>query len=275
MTVTTDAFIAANRRNWDERVVIHRRDATRFYAIDDFLAGNKKLHAIESGELGQVADKRLVHLQCHFGLDTLILARHGAEVTGLDFSPVAIDEARKLSTETAIAAEFVCADVYDARAALSGDFEIVFTSWGTICWLPDIKRWAEVIASLLVPNGVFYFADAHPAMLVLEERDGRLVREFADDTPADEPLIFDDAHSYTGDMTPLAATRTYQWIHSLPRIRQALAAAGLSVEFVHEHSWLPWPPFPMCERGAEGFRLPDGAPQLPLAVSLRARKPAC
>jgi SAM-dependent methyltransferase len=272
--VMTDAFIAANRRNWDERVAIHLRDTTGFYAIDDFLAGTKKLHAIESGELGQLAGKRLVHLQCHFGLDTLILARHGVEATGLDFSPAAIDEARKLSAETAIAAEFVCADVYDARAALSGNFDIVFTSWGTICWLPDIKRWAEVLASLLVPNGVFYFADAHPAMLVLEERDGRLIREFAEDTPADEPLIFENPHSYSGDMTPLSATRTYEWIHSLPRIRQALAAAGLVIEFMHEHPWLPWPPFPMCERCPEGYRLPASAPQLPLAVSLRARKPA-
>jgi hypothetical protein len=111
-------------------------------------------------------------------------------------------------------------------------------------------------------------------MLVLDERDGRLVREFADDTPADKPLIFDNPHSYIGDTTPLSATRTYEWIHSLPRIRQALAAAGLSIEFVHEHACLPWPPFPMCERGPGGYRLPEGAPQLPLAVSLRARKPA-
>jgi SAM-dependent methyltransferase len=194
-------------------------------------------------------------------------------VTGLDFSPAAIAEARKLSAEIGVAAEFVCADVYDARAALVGDFDIVFTTWGTICWLPDIGRWAEAIASLLVPDGVFYFADAHPAMLVLEERDGRLVREFDDDTPADQPLIFDDPRSYTGDTTSLSATRTYEWIHSLPQVRQALTAAGLVIEFEHEHPWLPWPPFPMCQRGANGYRLPEGGPQLPLAVSLRARKP--
>jgi Methyltransferase domain len=138
-------FCTANRRNWDERVAIHRRDATGFYAIERFLAGEKRLHAIESGELGEVSGKRLIHLQCHFGLDTLILARAGAIATGLDFSPAAIAEARRLATEIGIAADFVCADVYDARQAVEGEFDIALTTWGTICWLPDIVGWAETI----------------------------------------------------------------------------------------------------------------------------------
>jgi len=266
-------FIAANRRNWDERVAIHRRDTTGFYAIDRFLAGDKKLHAIESGELGDIAGKRLIHLQCHFGLDTLILARHGAVATGLDFSPAAIEEARRLVAATGIAAEFVCADVYDARAALIGQFDVAFSSWGTICWLPDLTRWAMTIASLLAPGGVFYFADAHPNMLTLEERDGRIVPEFAIDTPPDQPLIFDEPQTYTGDATPLAAPRTYQWIHSLSRILGALVGAGLTLDFLHEHPWLPWPPVPSCVKCNEGYCLPRGVPSFPLALSLRARKP--
>jgi 2-polyprenyl-3-methyl-5-hydroxy-6-metoxy-1,4-benzoquinol methylase len=266
-------FCAANRRNWDERVAIHRRDATGFYAVERFLAGEKRLHAIDSSELGEIAGKRLIHLQCHFGLDTLILARQGAVATGLDFSPAAIAEARRLAAEIGVAADFVCADVYDARQAVEGEFDIVFTTWGTICWLPDIVGWAETIASLLAPGGVFYFADAHPAILVLEEREGRLVAEWAADTAIDEPLIFDEAQTYTGDPTPLTASRTYQWIHSLPRILCALTTAGLVLDFVHEHRWLPWPPFPMCIRNDDGaYCLPKGAPPRPLAVSLRAVK---
>ena len=153
----------------------------------------------------KIAGKRLIHLQCHFGLDTLILAREGAVVTGLDFSPAAIAEARRLAAEIGVAADCVCADVYDARQAVEGEFDIVFTTWGTICWLPDIVRWAETIASLLAPGGVFYFADAHPTILVLEEREGRLVAEWAADTPIDEPLVFDEAQTYTGGPTPLTA----------------------------------------------------------------------
>ena len=267
------AFFAANRRNWDERVPIHRRDRSGFYAVEWFLAGEKHLQAIEWAELSDVAGKRLIHLQCHFGLDTLILARHGALVTGLDFSPAAIDEAQLLAKQTGLSAEFVCANVYDARQALTGDFDIAYTTWGTICWLPDLMGWARTIAALLVPGGYLYFTDAHPNMLILEERDGRLVHEFPLDTPADRPLIFDEAHTYNDDPAPLAATRTFQWIHSLSRIFGALLAAGLTLDFLHEHPGLPWPPFPMCECGADGlWHLPDRIPAFPLAVSLRARK---
>jgi SAM-dependent methyltransferase len=266
-------FLAANRSNWNERVPIHRRDHNGFYAVERFLREGKPLRAMESGELGDIAGKRVIHLQCHFGLDTLALARQGAIVTGLDFSPAAIDEARRLAAATGLAAQFVCANVYDARRAVAGDFDIAYVSWGTICWLPDLTGWAQTIAALLAPGGFLYFADAHPNMLILEERDGRLVPEFAIDTPADQPLVFDEPQTYTGDPTPLAASRTYQWIHSLSRIVTALIDAGLTLDFLHEHASLPWPPFPMCVRGEDGtYRLPDHIPAFPLSVSLRARK---
>jgi SAM-dependent methyltransferase len=269
-----DEFLAANRRNWDERVAIHRHDRTGFYAMDRFLAGEKELQAIVSGELGDTAGKRLLHLQCHFGIDTLILARHGARVTGLDFSPVAIAEAKALAGETGLPADFVCADVYEAREAVRGEFDIVYTTWGTICWLPDIPRWARVIASLLAPGGIFYFADAHPNTLILEERDGRLVHEFPVDTPPEAPLVFDEAETYTGDATRLTSPRTYQWIHSLSRVVSAVLDAGFALEFLHEHPTLPWPPFPMCLPAGNGlYRLPDAFPSFPLSWSLRARKP--
>jgi 2-polyprenyl-3-methyl-5-hydroxy-6-metoxy-1,4-benzoquinol methylase len=272
--MSRDEFSAANQRNWDERVAIHRRDTTGFYGVERFLTGEKRLHAVDSGELGEIAGKRLIHLQCHFGLDTLMLARVGAAVTGLDFSSAAIAEAKRLTAKIGVSADFVCADVYDARRAVEGEFDIVFTTWGTICWLPDIIGWGETIASLLAPGGLLYFADAHPAMLVLEERGGRLVTEWDADTPIDKPLVLDEAQTYTGDPTPLNAVRTYQWIHSLPRIVSALTSAGLVLDFVHEHDWLPWPPFPMCIRADNGaYCLPKGSPRLPLAVSLRAIKP--
>jgi SAM-dependent methyltransferase len=273
MTRGRPEFLAVNRRNWDERVPIHRRDRTGFYAVERFLAGEKHLHAIEVGELGDVAGKRVIHLQCHFGLDTLILARHGAIVAGIDFSPPAIAEARRLALKAGLSAEFVCANVYDAREAVTGDFDIAYVTWGTICWLPDLTGWARTIASLLAPGGYLYFADAHPNMLILEERDGRLVHEYPIDTPAEHPLVFDQTQTYSGDRIPLAATRTYEWIHSLSRIVGALLGAGLTLDFLHEHPALPWPLFPMLVRGEDGmWRLPDSVPAFPLSVSLRARK---
>jgi 2-polyprenyl-3-methyl-5-hydroxy-6-metoxy-1,4-benzoquinol methylase len=268
-----NALIENNRRSWDERVAIHRADRTGFYAVERFLAGEKELHAIERAELGDVTGKRLLHLQCHFGLDTLILARHGAIATGLDFSPRAIEEARRLAVATGLAAEFICADVYDARSVVTGEFDIVFTTWGTICWLPDMTRWAQTIASLLAPGGFLYFADAHPNMLILEERDGRLVHEYAIDTPPGRPLVFEEPKTYTGDATPLAARRTSEWIHSLSRVVSALIEAGLTLEFLHEHPVLPWPPFPISVRAEGGmYHLPDGMPRFPLSYSLRARR---
>src|SRR5260370_41387369 len=184
----SDECLDANRRNWDERVPIHRRDRTRFYAVERFLAGEKRLHAIERGELGDVAGKRLIHLQCHFGLDTLILARHGADVTGVDFSPAAIAEARRLAATTGLAAEFVCANVYDARRVVAGEFDIAYVTWGTICWLPDLTGWARTIASLLAPGGVLYFADAPPNILFLQDRPARLVHRYpSHNRPAPPP----------------------------------------------------------------------------------------
>ena len=270
----SDEFLAANRRNWDERVPIHRRDRNGFYAVERFFREGKPLRAIESGELGDVAGKRVIHLQCHFGLDTLALARQGAIVTGLDFSPAAVAEARRLATKTGLHAEFVCANVYDARESVAGDFDIAYVTWGTICWLPDLTGWAQTIAALLARGGFLYFADAHPNMLILEERDGRLVHEYAIDTPADQPLVFDEPQTYTGAPTPLTASRTYQWIHSLSRLVNALIGAGLTLEFLHEHPSLPWPLFPMFVCGEDGmYRLPDSVPAFPLSLSLRARKP--
>jgi SAM-dependent methyltransferase len=194
-------------------------------------------------------------------------------VTGLDFSAAAIEEARLLAAKTGLAAEFVCANVYDAREAVAGVFDIAYSTWGTICWLPKLTGWAQNIAAMLAPGGYLYFADAHPNMLILEKKGGRLVHEYPIDTPAEHPLVFDETHTYSDDTTTLAASRTYQWIHSLSRIIGALLGAGLTLDFLHEHPALPWPIFPMCVRDADGmWRLPDDISAFPMSVSLRARK---
>jgi SAM-dependent methyltransferase len=266
-------FFDANRRNWNDRAVIHVANRTGFYSVDSLRAGDNRLHAIEDGEIGDVRGLRLCHLQCHFGLDSIRLARRGAEVVGLDFSPAAIAGAKDLARELGVAARFVEGNVYDARTLIDGHFDLVFTTWGTICWLPDLRRWAEVIAALLAPGGAFYIADMHPCFAPLEERDGKLVVEYDWGRSPDAPLVFEEATTYNGDPTPVANPKTYQWIHPLSRIVGSLIDAGLCLEFLHEHEQLVWKAVPMMVADASGaFRLPDGHARLPLSFSLKARK---
>lgn len=263
-----------NRATWDERTAIHLRDATGFYDVAGFRAGASSLHAIEAGEIGDVAGKRLVHLQCHFGMDTLSLARLGAAATGLDFSPAAIATARQLAAETGVRAEFRLGNVYDARALLDGTFDLVYSTWGTINWLPDIQAWARTVASLLAPGGALYLAEAHPSTLVLEEIDGRIVPHYDWRTPAAQPITVEVPTTYNGDPTHLVNRRTAEWMHPLSDIVGALSAAGLRLEFLHEHELLPWKLFSMMVPAAPKlFRLPDGMPRFPLSFSLMAVKP--
>src|SRR5262245_1719443 len=273
MTWSSD-WIAANRRNWDERAAIHVENRTGFYPIDRFKAGEDILQAIEAAEIGEVAGKRLIHLQCHFGLDTLCLARRGALATGLDFSPTAIAAARALASELEIAADFVESDVYAARERLAGSFDMAFVTWGTICWLPDIGRWARVVASLLEAGGVVYLADAHPSALVFEEIEGRIVPRYSWRMAPGEPLTFEDAQTYAGDARELVERRSYEWIHPLSEIVTGLIEAGLQLRFLHEHERLPWQLFPSMEPdGDRLFCLPPGATSMPLSFSLMAAKP--
>lgn len=269
-----ESYFEANRRNWDERVSIHVKDAIGFYGVDAFLAGGDGLHAIEAAEIGDVSGLRLAHLQCHFGLDTLALARRGADVTGLDFSPSAIVAARDLAARTGLRAAFVEGNVYDARRLLAGDFDRVYVTWGAIGWLPDIGRWAETVAALLKSDGRLYLAEGHPFMLALAEEEGRLVVRHPYGSPPNEPFRDEEAITYTGDPTPLENRTAYWWNHPLSDIFSALTAAGLRIETFREHDRIPWKAFPMMvpDKDERLWRLPESLPSFPLALSLKAAK---
>jgi len=198
--------VELNRANWDERALIHAQDRTGFYRIAEFKAGADTLTPIEAAELGDVAGLRILHLQCHLGLDTLSLARRGAQVTGLDFSGNAIAFARELSSTIGLAATFVLADVSDVRAAVPGEFDLVYATWGVLCWIPDVRLWLRNAASMLATGGRLYLADDHPSAAQAEWAelaDGSSALFVAETwrTPADAPLMDEAPHTYTGDTT--------------------------------------------------------------------------
>lgn len=266
------SYFDANRRRWDESVAIHMRSSTGVYRVDDFRRGADVLGPIESEELGDVRGKRVLHLQCHFGLDTLCLARRGAQVTGLDFSHEAIEAARSLASECAIDVEFVEADVYDATV-ISDRFDLVLASWGAINWVPDVYRWMNVAAQLLAPKGSLYLLEGHPAALALEEEhDGRLTPRY-EYFQGSEPVVSDEARTYTGDSDRLVNTRAYEWMHPLGNIVDAVLKAGLTLEYLREHDRLPWQNFSSMVRDEQFmWRLPADVPSFPLAFSIRANQ---
>lgn len=267
-----------NRANWDERVKLHLGSALH-YDETDLRAGRGRLDAIVADAVGPVDGLRVLHLQCHFGMDSLALAQRGAAVTGVDFSAPAIDAARRLALEVGLAdrVRFVQSDVYEAAAALSepGSFDRVFVSWGALCWLPDMRAWARVVAQFLKPGGWLALADAHPTAYVFDSRtatpDGRpgwwvpyLGRE---------PALEDSAADYADPAATLHNTLTHQWLHPLGDIVTALLEAGLTLARLQEHDAIPWRLFDCLLRAPDRlYRWPD-QPWLPLSFSLRAVRP--
>ncbi|MGE0579244.1 class I SAM-dependent methyltransferase [Reyranella sp.] len=267
---------AINRANWDERVGIHTGPGG--YDLGALRAGRGVLNPIEEAELGCVAGLEVLHLQCHFGADTLCLAQRGATVTGLDFSGAAIAAARSLAAELGLAgrASFVEADLYDAPAAIArpAAFDLVYTSWGATCWLPDIARWAAIVAGFLKPGGRLYYADAHPVAYVFDDlarlpdgRPGYFAPYFAR-----QPVVSVDERDYADPTARLANAANVNWLHPLSDTVNGLLAAGLSLDWLHEHAQVPWRMFEILVRKGDGdWHWPD-RPWLPLAVSLQATR---
>ncbi len=271
----SDEEVEANRRRWDEMVAVNL--TSDLYNLDAFKRGERPgLHPFEWAWIGDVVGRRILHLQCHFGLDSLALARAGARVTGLDFSGNAIRAARELAAELGLEASFVEGEVYDAPILITGSFDLVYVTWGTICWLPDIAGWARIVAGFLKAGGCLFFADAHPFALTLDDEDPTApplkLRYPYFHKPA--PLVFDEAAPYGDKTGRLENARNYEWTHSVLEVADVLIRAGLTIERLEEHEFCAWGLFPFMTRDEDGlWRLPVDHPRIPLSYSILARRP--
>jgi 2-polyprenyl-3-methyl-5-hydroxy-6-metoxy-1,4-benzoquinol methylase len=268
--------IETNRLQWDERAPLHV--ASDFYHVDRFRAGVSTLRAVEIEEVGDVEGLDLLHLQCHFGLDTLSWARRGARVTGLDFSAPAIEAARTLAADESIDARFVCATVDDAVAALAGQtYDVVYTGIGALGWLPDIDRWAGTAAALVRPGGSLYVFEHHPFIGALDngEQVDDLRFKYAYDSPVDQPMRWEGSGSYAVPDAETVHNVVYEWNHSLGSIVSSLIDHGLVLELLHEHPFMLWRRWPFLVETEPGiWRLPaEYEGRLPLMFSIRARRP--
>jgi SAM-dependent methyltransferase len=273
-----------NREHWDEATRLHTRG--NVYGLEDFRAGLCRLHRVEVEEVGDVRGKRLLHLQCHFGLDTLSWARRGARVIGVDFSAHAVAVARQLAREVGLDAQsqFICSDLYSLRDVLDANdgFDIVFTSHGALNWLPELGPWGMLIARYLVPGGFFYIVEAHPTarMFPLDEDMPKagtfrpFFPYFHDPVGIRWPPGVDYA-----DPSAQHELGAHEWQHSLADIINALTRPGLRIDWLHEFPFCAWNVVAGCEvverfsSSHAYYGLPASQPQLPLMFSLRASRP--
>jgi SAM-dependent methyltransferase len=271
-----DDYRAVNLANWEQRAPAHA--ASPDYGFDKFIADPEFLSDVvrfDVPRLGDISGLRGVHLQCHIGTDTLSLARLGARMSGLDFSPAALTEARRLAAATGTEIGYVESDLYDARAALGDEpFDFVFTGIGALCWLPDIRRWAAVVTSLLRAGGRLFLREGHPMLWSIDERKpGPLAIEFSY-FERDEPLVWEDDETYVQTDVRFTANVTHSFSHGLGEVVTALLDEGMTLTRFEEHQSVPWEALPgQMQRGDDGeWRLVDRPWRLPLTYTLHAVK---
>lgn len=266
-----EQMIQKNTSRWNEMTSIHEK--SDFYDVEGFKAGRCTLKSIELSELGDVKGKSLLHLQCHFGLDTLSWARLGAKVTGIDISEKAIKLAKSLNDELGLDGRFICSDIYNSLVALPDEkFDIVFTSYGVLCWLADINKWADIVSSFLKPGGTFFIAEGHPFVDILEWDNNEL--KVAYPYFDKETIECSSEYSYADRTIKVKNTDTYQWQHGLGSIVSSLINAGLTIQSLKEYPLLAYEKYPgymdLSEDGWWRFKTKDI--NIPLLFSIRATK---
>ena len=273
VALVMDPRLAVNRQNWNERVPVHA--ASEFYDVERFKAGAISLNDIERQEVGPVAGKSLLHLQCHFGMDTMSWSRLGAHATGVDFSDTAIALARELNDALGLDTRFICSNVYDLTGVLDEQFDVVYTASGVLVWLPDLTAWAAVVARLLKPGGIFYLFEGHPLCNIFADDDDQDDDELRVRNPyfpdSAGTLFGGNGYSYAGN--ELIPSPSYEWRHSMAEIVTALLDAGLRLQFLHEFPLSNYRALPGMVRCRDGWwRLPRNNDSIPQIFSLKATR---
>ena len=268
-------YRTVNRANWDDRAQAHAASAD--YSVASFLSEPTHLSEVvrfDLPRLGDIAGLRVLHLQCHIGTDTLSLARLGATVTGLDFSPRSLEQARSLAEQAGPPVRYVESDVYHAVEALDGAaFDLVYTGIGALCWLPDVNRWAQTVAALLRPGGRLFIREGHPLLWALDEREDDLLVLRYPYFEQVEPLVWNQGGTYVETDVEFAHNVTHEWNHGLGEIVTAVLEAGMTVTGLVEHQSVPWQALPgttMTQVELGEWQVRDRPERLPHSYTLQA-----
>jgi 2-polyprenyl-3-methyl-5-hydroxy-6-metoxy-1,4-benzoquinol methylase len=259
-------YIDINRETWNKKTEAHID--SEFYDNESFLNGKSTLNSIELGLLGDVSGKKILHLQCHFGQDSISLARLGAKVTGIDLSNKAVEKANEFAKKLNVDAKFICADVYESITVLDEKFDIVFTSYGTIGWLPDLDKWAKVIAHFLKPNGKFIMVDFHPVVWMYDYNFKNVFYSYFNI----EPIIEEETGTYANKNAALE-TKSISWNHPISEILNALISNELELNQFDEHDYSPYNCFNETEEfEPKKFRIKHLENKIPMVYAIKATK---
>ena len=259
-------YLAINKESWNRKTDFHIN--SEFYDLDGFLKGRNSLNAIELELLGDVNGKSVLHLQCHFGQDTISFSRIGAEAVGVDLSDNAIENARKIAAQTKTSASFICSDVYDLPNHLEREFDIVFTSYGTIGWLPDLDKWAAVVSKFLKPGGTFVFAEFHPVVWMFDADFDKIGYNYFNSGP-----IIETENGTYADTTANLTQQCVCWNHSLSEVVNSLISNGLQIDVLNEYDYSPYNCFSHTVEFASGkFRIGHLNNKIPMVYAIKATK---
>jgi 2-polyprenyl-3-methyl-5-hydroxy-6-metoxy-1,4-benzoquinol methylase len=264
-----DKELIENQKLWNEWTDINARSS--LYRLDEFKKGENIIDRVIKEEIGYVSGKSLLHLQCHFGMDTLSWARLGADVTGVDFSPRAIELARSLGSDLDIPGQFICCNIYDLPENLDKQFDIVFASYGVLTWLPDLHQWMQNAANFVKPGGFLYLSDGHPFTWIFDDETPNMTLRY----PYFQKGVtaWQEKGSYADRSADLQTTTCYQWQHTLGEIVTEVCRSGLRLEYLHEFGHGYFQAYPPMLEGEDGFwHHPEGDGILPMVFSLKAWK---
>lgn len=259
-------YIEINRESWNKRTDVHLE--SDFYDLDNFIKGKTSLNSIELNLLGNLKGKSILHLQCHFGQDSISLSRLGAEVTGVDLSNKAIESAKKLAQKTNSNATFICSDIYDLPNHLNKQFDIVFTSYGTIGWLPDLNKWAQIVSKFLKPNGQFVFVEFHPVVWMFDDEFIKIGYRYFN-----SGAIVETSNGTYADKNADISPKSVTWNHSFSEVLNNLIKNGLEINQFDEFDYSPYNCFnETIEFEPNKFRIKHLEDKIPMVYSILATK---